>query len=58
MHTALHELDPTFRRVTLQNERMKAVARDLGYHRFPVGTSSGRSTLVKHNPSSTHIPSS
>lgn len=34
---ALHELDPIFRRVTLQNERMKAVARDLAFHRYPLG---------------------
>jgi phytanoyl-CoA hydroxylase len=35
--SALHQLDPTFRRVTLENERMRAVARDLKFHRDPVG---------------------
>ncbi|KAG8891599.1 hypothetical protein FRB99_003458, partial [Tulasnella sp. 403] len=33
---ALHELDPTFRRVTLQNERLKSLARDLKFHKDPV----------------------
>ena len=33
----LHELDPVFRRVTLQNDKMKALVRDLQFHRDPVG---------------------
>jgi len=33
---ALHELDPVFRKVTLQNEKVKAVARDLAVHVDPV----------------------
>jgi len=32
---ALHELDPTFRRVTLKNERLKLLARDLKFHKDP-----------------------
>ena len=33
----LHELDPVFRKVTLENGAMKAVVRDLQVHRDPVG---------------------
>lgn len=33
----LHELDPVFRAVTLENPSMKAVARDLRFHHDPVG---------------------
>lgn len=33
---ALHELDPVFRKVTLENEKIRAVARDLAYHKDPV----------------------
>lgn len=33
----LHELDPVFKTVTLQNEAIKAVARDLKFHHDPVG---------------------
>lgn len=33
----LHELDPVFRKVTLQNERLKALVRDLRFHKDPVG---------------------
>lgn len=36
--TGLHELDPAFRKVTLENEDIKAVARDLKFHRDPAGT--------------------
>ncbi|TFY68787.1 hypothetical protein EVJ58_g793 [Rhodofomes roseus] len=36
----LHELDPDFRRVTLENETMKAVVRDLQFHRDPVALQS------------------
>lgn len=35
--TALHELDPVFRNVTMENERIRAVVRDLKFHRDPVG---------------------
>ena len=35
--TALHELDPAFRKVTLENERIRAVAQDLQFHHDPVG---------------------
>ena len=34
---ALHELDPVFRRVTLENDRLKALARDLRFHHDPLG---------------------
>jgi hypothetical protein len=34
---ALHELDPIFRKVTLHNERLRALVRDLKFHRNPVG---------------------
>ncbi len=34
---ALHELDPAFRRVTLENEDIKAVAQDLAVHQNPSG---------------------
>ena len=35
----LHELDPAYRRVTLENPAIKAVARDLRFHHDPVGES-------------------
>ena len=35
--SALHELDPIFRKVTLENERLKSLVRDLKFHRNPVG---------------------
>jgi hypothetical protein len=34
---ALHELDPEFRRVTLENDKIKTLVRELGFHRDPVG---------------------
>ena len=37
-----HELDPVFRKITLQNERLKALVRDLRFHRDPVGVSRQR----------------
>lgn len=36
----LHELDPVFRKVTLENEAIKAVARDLKFHHDPVALQS------------------
>ncbi|KAF9268661.1 phytanoyl-CoA dioxygenase [Marasmius fiardii PR-910] len=36
----LHELDPLFRRVTLQNEQIKALVRDLKFHVDPVALQS------------------
>jgi len=36
----LHELDPAFRRVTLENERMRELVRDLQFHRDPVALQS------------------
>ncbi|KAG8982333.1 hypothetical protein FRB90_006873, partial [Tulasnella sp. 427] len=32
---ALHELDPTFRRISLQNDKLKALAKDLQFHKDP-----------------------
>lgn len=37
---ALHELDPVFRNVTLENDRLKALARDLRFHHDPVALQS------------------
>jgi len=37
---ALHELDPLFRKVTLQNQRIKQLVRDLQFHRDPVALQS------------------
>jgi hypothetical protein len=34
---ALHELDPAFHKVTLENERLRQLVRDLNFHRDPVG---------------------
>ncbi|THH09803.1 hypothetical protein EW145_g1761 [Phellinidium pouzarii] len=36
----LHELDPAFRKVTLQNERLKSLVRDLHFHKDPVALQS------------------
>lgn len=38
MEPGLHEQDAVFRAVTLENEKMKAVVRDLQFHHDPVGT--------------------
>ncbi|KAF8335746.1 uncharacterized protein EI90DRAFT_3152782 [Cantharellus anzutake] len=35
MGHALHELDPAFRAVTLQNDQLKKIARDLNFHKDP-----------------------
>lgn len=37
---ALHELDPAFRRVTLENERLRSLVRKLKFHRDPVALQS------------------
>jgi len=37
---ALHVLDPAFRRVTLENERIRDLVHDLGFHRDPVALQS------------------
>jgi len=37
---ALHMVDPVFRNVTLENEKLKAVARDLRFHHDPVALQS------------------
>lgn len=34
---ALHELDPVFRKVTLENDRLRVLVRDLRFHKDPVG---------------------
>ncbi|GLB45092.1 putative BRCT domain, a BRCA1 C-terminus domain [Lyophyllum shimeji] len=36
----LHELDPVFRKVTLENPRLRALVRDLKFHRDPVALQS------------------
>lgn len=36
-HQGLHELDPVFHKVTLENPSFKAVARDLRFHHDPAG---------------------
>ncbi|EKM74949.1 hypothetical protein AGABI1DRAFT_116635 [Agaricus bisporus var. burnettii JB137-S8] len=36
----LHELDPLFRKVTLENDRLKSLARDLKFHHDPVALQS------------------
>ncbi|KAJ3522067.1 hypothetical protein NMY22_g12048 [Coprinellus aureogranulatus] len=36
----LHELDPAFRRVTLENERLRSLVRDLKFHHDPVALQS------------------
>lgn len=38
LNPGLHELDPLFRKVTLENDRLKSLARDLKFHHDPVGT--------------------
>lgn len=43
---ALHELDPVFRKVTLENERIRALVRDLKFHLDPVGKISRSSMNV------------
>ncbi|PFH53728.1 hypothetical protein AMATHDRAFT_960 [Amanita thiersii Skay4041] len=37
---ALHELDPLFHKVTLENERLRMLVRDLQFHRNPVALQS------------------
>ncbi|KAH9994972.1 hypothetical protein BJV74DRAFT_344307 [Russula compacta] len=37
---ALHELDPVFRRVTLQNEKLRRLVRELRFHHDPVALQS------------------
>jgi hypothetical protein len=38
LNPGLHELDPLFRKVTLENDRLKSLVRDLKFHHDPVGT--------------------
>ncbi|TDL24155.1 phytanoyl-CoA dioxygenase [Rickenella mellea] len=45
---ALHELDPVFRKVTLENERLKALVRDLKFHQDPVALQSMIITKQTH----------
>ena len=40
LYPALHELDPAFRKVTLENQRLKDLVTDLKFHKDPVGTGS------------------
>lgn len=54
---ALHELDPAFRAVTLENDNIKALVRDVKFHHDPVGQYYLRSerrssiySLLSHTP--------
>lgn len=37
MFVALHELDPAYRAVTLENDKLKSLVRDLNFHEDPRG---------------------
>lgn len=37
LYSALHQLDPAFRKVTLENDRLQALVMDLKFHKDPVG---------------------
>jgi len=45
---ALHELDPSFRQVTLENERLRSLVRDLKFHRNPLALQSMVITKQTH----------
>ncbi|KAF7983775.1 hypothetical protein HWV62_18982 [Athelia sp. TMB] len=45
---ALHELDPEFRKVTLENEKLRSLARDLKFHHDPVALQSMVITKQTH----------
>jgi hypothetical protein len=45
---ALHELDPAFRKVTLENDRLQALVRDLKFHQDPVALQSMVITKQTH----------
>ncbi|KIM78883.1 hypothetical protein PILCRDRAFT_74885 [Piloderma croceum F 1598] len=45
---ALHELDPSFRKVTLENDRLQALVRDLKFHQDPVALQSMIITKQTH----------
>jgi len=45
---ALHELDPVFRKVTLENEKVRALVRDLRFHHDPVALQSMVITKQSH----------
>jgi len=45
---ALHELDPIFRKVTLENERLRQLVRDLKFHHHPVALQSMVITKQTH----------
>ncbi|KAF8149556.1 phytanoyl-CoA dioxygenase [Crassisporium funariophilum] len=45
---ALHELDPSFRKVTLQNDRLRDLVRDLRFHKDPVALQSMVITKQTH----------
>jgi hypothetical protein len=46
---ALHELDPVFQRVTLRNEKLRNLVRDLRFHHDPLGMCAAK-TLALSNP--------
>ncbi|KAF9479066.1 phytanoyl-CoA dioxygenase [Pholiota conissans] len=45
---ALHELDPVFHKVTLENERLRALVKDLKFHKDPVALQSMVITKQTH----------
>ncbi|CAG8453040.1 9395_t:CDS:2 [Acaulospora colombiana] len=49
---ALHELDPVFRDVTLNNPKLKALARDLKFHSNPLVPEHNDSTFLYTSPPS------
>lgn len=53
--SALHELDPVFRKVTLENEKLRALVRDLKFHTNPVGVYEFASPCVHLIPHSTSV---
>ncbi|KAM5533306.1 hypothetical protein V8D89_012980 [Ganoderma adspersum] len=61
----LHELDPVFRKITLESEKIKAVVRDLQFHHDPVALQSMvickqpriGGEVPEHNDSTTNPPS-
>jgi phytanoyl-CoA hydroxylase len=57
---ALHELDPVFRRATLQNEKLRSLVRDLRFHHDPAGTCAAETLTCDYElvPVLTEIPSS
>ncbi|KAJ3487446.1 hypothetical protein NLI96_g3524 [Meripilus lineatus] len=49
---ALHELDPAFRAVTLENDNIRSIVRDVKFHHDPVVPPHNDSTFLYTNPPS------